>query len=256
MPKDATQAVKEETALSPVLYNPQISQTIPFELSKTIIRNGKRVLQKARLTHTLGPLSDIRYFEYEAETEAFETKFRRTQKATSSIFEPKIKLWNELAEAGTGYGEKFDWKESVHQSDKIRAIDALLQIEILDPDLIEYDVETEIVESDVEFRSEDNMAIPFRTMFSGALLLNMAHAFRQETKAELDEFFAIEGNDPMPNALASSQKITKAEKLCKLGNRLLRETEGYAASVDIPAWHLAGTTRSFFLRQLGRMGKF
>lgn len=246
-----TKAEPAQEPITSILYDSGASQIIPFEYKKTVIRNGKRILQKARLTHTLIPLSNERYFEYEAETERLSDKVKRTLKLSMALWEPKLKLWDDLAESVTGYPEK----EAVHPSDRIRAVEALLEVEILDPDLIEFDIETETVEDVGTIDIDEFTAIPFRTMYAGAVILNMSHSFRQETKAEVEEFFAIEGDEPTPGVLASAVKLTKAEKLYNLGKRLLKDTEGYAPGCEVPAWHLAGTTRSFFLRQLARMGK-
>jgi hypothetical protein len=230
---------KAKEAKAPILYDSRIAQRIPFKLE----RGGKSY----PMAHVLGPLSDERYFTFEASLEQMASKVK---KATTGIYTPKHALWFDLVEAREGYKKTGpDWKKDTHQSDAIGAINALLHAQVLD------DSELEVDDSIGELFDEDAATpISFRALQAG-VLMTLSHSFRPETQAEMDEFLAIATNEPLPNVLASAEKLSKAEKLYNLGSKLLAEREGYAEGSDIPPWHLAATTESFFLRQMGRMGK-
>jgi len=172
----------------------------------------------------------------------------KVKKATTSIYTPKHALWNDLVESREGYTERPDWKEKTHQSDAVGVINALLHAQVLD-------------ESEIESKSkkalfdEDALTpIAFRALQAG-VLMTLSHSFRPETQAEMDEFLAIVTNEPLPNVLASAEKLSRPEKLYNLGSKLLADREGYADGSDIPPWHLAATIETFFLRQMARMGK-
>lgn len=241
-----------ETSPEAILYNPSIQQTIPVTVTKTISRAGKRVLQHIRLTHTLDPLSNDRYFELEAELAKLRVKSLSTE-----MFAPKTNLWRELAQKVTGYPPNAygDWRDGVPVPDQVCVVDAVLGTKILDESEIEMDIETETVEEVTEMMADDATMIPFRAMFSGALISNMSHSFRTPSKADMDEFLSIESNEPDRNQMASAERRSAAERFYQLGKRLLAGTEGYIEGADMPAWHLAGTVRTFMLRELGRMGK-
>jgi hypothetical protein len=220
------------------LYDSRISQRIPF----TLERDG----HSYPLAHILGPLNADRYFEFELAVEQMSSKFK---KLTVGIYEPKHSLWLDLVESREGYTERSDWKEKTHQADCLGAVNALLHTQVLD----DSDVETPGKKSKL-FDEDALIAIHFQAMQSG-VLMSLSHSFRPETQSELDEYFAIESNAPMPNTLASAEKMSRAEKLHNLGSRLLKDRTGYADGSDVPPWHLATTTESLFLRQLARMGK-
>lgn len=249
----ATKEAVEENAKTNghILYDAGASQTIPLSFEKTVRRDGRRILQRIRLTHTLNPLTDERYFQLEADIEKVR---KRASAVTTAIWEPKVRLWNELIDSVTGYPNGNDPRKAVHDLDKTKAVEALLAVDVLSPETIEYDIETEIIEDAVELDDEDTV-IPFRAMHNGALILNMSHSFRAETKAEIDEFLAIEQGQPNTNALASAEKLTVEARLCELGQKLLTDREGYTDDCETPAWHLAATTRAYFARQIQRLGK-
>jgi len=232
--KEATAETIEQT----VLYDATAPQRVPF----TITKNGKDF----PVAHVLKPLSDSRYFEFQ---EQMSTMADRLKRLSTSMYGPKDALWQELVESREGYREREDWKESTHQSDRLAVVNALLTVHLTDEPV---DVESE----DELFDDESLVVIPFQAMYNGALLLNLSHSFRQETKHEMDSFLSIETDEPDPNILASAAKRSKSEKLCELGRKMLKDRVGYAEASDVPAWHLAATTEAFFLRQIGRAGKF
>lgn len=228
-PETIDAAVEEQS----FLYDARKPQTIPL----TVDKNGK----KFRVTHSFKPLTNERFFEFQ---ESIEDVSAKLTKVSTKMYEPKDTLWNELIETVEGYKERADWKAGVHVSHRTEAINGLIAIQFIDGDAD--------TAEDALWDIDDLTVIKFRTMQAGVLLTEMSHSFRPETKAEMDQFLAIESDQPEPNVLASAQKLSKAEKLCRLGKKLLVETEGYAAGSEVPAWHLAATVESFFGRQIAQ----
>jgi hypothetical protein len=214
-------------------YDASKGQTIPL----TVEKNGR----KFRVTHSFKPLTNERFFEFQERIEEVTAKLT---KYSTAMYEPKETLWNELIESVTGYKEREDFKAGVHLSHRTEAINGLITIQFVDEDSDAADAAL--------WDIDDLTVIKFKTLQAGVLLTDMSHSFRSETKAEMDQFLAIESDQPEPNVLASAQKLSKAEKLCRLGKKLLMETTGYANGVEIPAWHLAATVESFFARQIAQ----
>ena len=231
-----TKPAKEKQ--SPLLYDSQVSQVIPF----TLTRGGKDY----QLTHTLKPLSNERYFKFQSEIEAMAEKVKSI---STKIYQPKQTLWLDLIESQTGYKERPDWIEKMPQTDAVLAVNAILHAQVLDES--EVDVKDGADLYDIDALTP----ITFRALFAGRLL-ELTHQYRPMSQDEINQFLAIESNEPVPNVLASAVKLSKAENLYELGKTLLQERDGYADGSEIPAWHLATTTESYFLRHLGRMGKF
>lgn len=217
---------------SPIQYDMRAGQSIPLQLT----RNGKTY----RVVHHLAPLTNERYFEFQ---EQIEDLGRRTTKLSSAVFEPKEQLWNELAESVEGYKIDGDWKRGVHIQHKSEAMTSLLEVQVADD---------EESKADELWSIDENIVITFRTMQGGALFTQMSHSFRPETKQDTDEFLAIEQGEPGPNDLATANRVSRAERLYKLGQKLLKEHKGYADGSEIPAWHLAATTESFFARAIAQ----
>lgn len=220
-----------------ILFDARESQTFNFSLSQ----RGREI----PISHTVDPVSDARYF---AMSEELEKVSERLKKITSEIFVPKEKIWDEHVHASTGYGDRSDWKEKVSQDDKIGVVNAYFEVE---PD--EEPASTD--EGELIYDFDALTEIYFSCRFGSARLLGMVHKFREYTRSEKDEFLAIVANQPNPNELASAQRVSKVEKLARLGKKLLKETVGYAEGSDAPAWHLAATTEWYFLRELSRQGK-
>lgn len=252
MPKQTTTATKpQDPALdgddnnditvpdAPILYSSRALQRIPL----TLTHNGRDIA----VAHNIGPLHDSRYFEYQLEIEGKAAK--STDLSSDLLYGAKQKLWREIADSREGYVEREDWRQKTHQVDAAKAIDIFLGIVVKDSAPNEEETETVLFDDDALTRIE------FATMFSGTLLTGLSHSFRGETQAEMDSFMAIETGELNPNVLASAEKLSNAEKLCRLGKSMLQESVGYAPGTPVPAWHLAGTTRSFFLKRLSRMGK-
>jgi len=236
---DLDAETKPTTSTEPTLYDITAKQRIPFTISK----NGREF----PVAHILKPLSNERFFLLQEDVQRMAD---RIKKLSTTMFEPKQKLWDELVESREGYKEREDWRQATHQSDCLAAINALLHVQTIDESDAEADDTDELFDDDALTK------ISFNAMFNGVLITNMSHSFRQESKAEMNTFMALETDDTNPNALASAVKQSKAQKLYELGRKLLSEAEGYKDASQIPAWHLAVTTESYFLRQIARAGKF
>lgn len=220
-----------------ILFDSKESQTFKFNLTQ----KGREI----PISHTLSPVDDARFFQMSEEIESVSAKLK---KITSDIFLPKERIWDEHVTAQTGYGDRADWKERVSQDDKIGIVNAYFSVE--PDDEPESDEAGELI-----YDFDALTPIHFSCYFGSARLFGMCHKFREFTRPEKDEYLALVANQPNPNELASAEKLSKAEKLARLGKKLLKETEGYADDV-VPAWHLAATTEWYFLRELSRQGKF
>lgn len=221
------------------LYDTDSLQIIPF----TVTQGNKTV----RASHTLNVPSNERYLQMQSE---IEDVISRAKKASSLIFDPKIKLWRDIVVSRQGWVERDDWKDRTHPADAIGVINALFWVSVLDE-------EDQIVSDNDEILldDDDGYIVKFNTRFGAAELQGLSHTFRQESKAEMDEYLAIIANEPNSNELASAAKRSRVEKLYRLGTKLLVGRTGYTDESETPAWHLAFTTEAFFTRQLARMGK-
>jgi hypothetical protein len=218
-----------------VLYDATTEQSIPLNVPK----GGKAITVR----HQLSPLPDERYFTFQ---EQIEETAGRTKQLSTDIYGPKERLWNDLAVAVEKYADKGDIKKSVHFTHKTEAVNAFLEVQMVDP---------EADDDDDVFDIDAHVSVPFRAMQGGVLFTEMRLHFRPESKAEMDAFLAVQENTPDPNKLASAQKRSKAEKLCELGRKLLQGQDGYKPGTPVPAYHLHPATEVFFLRQLAQAGK-
>jgi hypothetical protein len=234
-----TTKAKEALELSDIQYDATAEQDIPL----TLHQNGKEF----EVRHRLAPLTDERFIKYLEKEEAANKTVQKTQKLTTAQHNVKADLWNDLAVGVTGYKTREDFRDGVHFTHKKEAIDALLEAQIPDDD----DNESTSDGWDIDAL----VTIPFKAMFSGALITNLSHSFRPESKEEIDEFLAIEYNQPSPRHMASAKHRPQAERFAELGRELLKETTGYKPGTEVPAWHLAKTTQVFFWRQIIQAGK-
>jgi hypothetical protein len=225
---------------TPILYDVRIPQKIKIDLFK----NGKFLPVYHNFKEFGGPEADARWFQFLAETEDIAAKSKR---ASTDMYKAHCSLWSDLVESREGYKERDDWKKVTHQSDQIAAIAALLTVFIVPENEIEADTDEVLYDEDALTK------VSFRTVFNSAFLGEMSHSFAQESKAQMDEFLAIQAG--LSNAVASAEKATSEERLCRIGRKLLKDSAGYADGSDIPAWHLAKTTETFLNRQVERMGK-
>lgn len=235
MPAKPTTASEPEVDTAMILYNRE-PQTIPLKITG----GGGRVF---RVTHSLAALSNDRYFELMKQLEESNDRMMKAGKVTTLIYAPKEKLWDELAGAVEGYKQREDWKSGVHTSHKSEAVTALINVQVVDND--------EALAADELWDIDELTIVRFHAMQSGTLLLDLSHSFRPETKAEMDQFLAIDAGEN-PDSLASHNHKSRAERLYDLGKKMLVETTGYESDTDIPPWHLAATTESFFARRIAQ----
>lgn len=240
MPK-AKQAETPKVSTERILFDSTESQTFKFSLWQ----KGREI----PISHTISPVGNSRYFQMSEELEAVA---ERLKKITSGIFTPKEKIWDEHIAGQTGYGDRTDWKERVSQDDKIGIVNAYFQVEPDDEPV----AEDAGGDGELVYDFDALTEVYFSCHFGSAKLLGMVHKFREFTRPEKDEYLAIVSNQPNDSQLASAEKLSKAEKLFRLGKKLLKEKVGYAEGSDVPAWHLAATTEWYFLREIARQGKF
>jgi hypothetical protein len=218
-----------------ILYDSTQPQTFGFTLSQ----KGRQI----PITHTIQPVSDARFFQMSEEIEAIAAKIK---KLDTSMYRPKEKIWEEHVHEATGYPE--NWKERVSLDDRIGVVNAYFEVNPDDePDATE--------DGPLVYDFDALVEVYFYCRFGGAQLMGMCHKFREITREDKDEFLAIISNEPDDKVLASATKISKNERLHRLGKKLLKETEGYAPGTEVPAWHLCATTEWFFLREQARQGK-
>lgn len=229
---------KEAPSTSPILYDARAGQKVPLSIPK----NGRDY----RLVHNLKPLENDRWIELQNDILLQST---RSAKVTSDIIRPQYNTWLDLVESVEGYKARDDWKEHIHINDGVAAVTAVMHTHILDNEAVE------VSEDAAEYDDELPTKISFRALQSGALL-TLSISYREETKAERDEYLAILTNAPNENAIASAEKLSEAEKLYRLGKKLMVGFEGYADGSQPPAWHIALTIKTFFERQTDRLGKY
>lgn len=225
--------------LSDVQYDAGAVQDIPLT-----IKSGSKEFDTR---HEVQPLSDDRYFQLLEDMDAGARHMAKTAKIkTADTHGAKEKLYDELAVGVKGYKERpGDFREGVHFTHKKSVIDAVISIREID------DTEP----TDEGWDIDALIAVPFHAMFSGALIVNLSHSFRPETKAEMDEYMALAFETPDDTKLASAKRQQKERRLVEIGRKLLKDTSGYKDSSPVPAWHLAETTERFFLRQMAQAGK-
>lgn len=236
----AKEAIEPKVSEEIIHYDSKAAQTVSMYLRK----NGKEF----RVAHILNSLSPERYFQFQ---ESDSLTANRLKRVSSSAVEPLFKLWEDLCTGTTGYifSDKENWKTKVKREDAVGSIGGLLLVQILDDEELESDGKEELYDDEAPSK------LVFRAMYSGALV-TLTHNFREVSQAEADEFLSITSNQPNENQLASAVKMSEAEKLYRLGKRVLVDTEGYADGSEIPAWHLSATTKEHFTREAARMGKF
>jgi hypothetical protein len=219
-------------------YDADAEQLIPLSITK----NKKSF----RVIHRLLPLSDERYFALERARREVQKRLIKRGDLGVFSFDPNAELWNDLAIERIGYAPTPDWKAKTYYLDKTSAITALLHAQIID--------ETDADDADAdELLGDDDFEVNLRVLQSG-VLIETAHYFREETKAEMDEFLAIMSEKPNPNALASATKREElSERLCALYDAMATGSEGYAGRV--PAWHKVTAVSTHLSRQFARLGK-
>lgn len=233
-----TKTAKATEKTEPILYDASAQQIIPLTLDK----NGKDIT----VSHTIDPLSFEQFFEFEEERER---KAETIKELSSAIYDPKDHLWQKLCLSVEGYKPRDDWQKGVPATHRAAAINALVGVQLN---------ENSPTDDESQYFDIDELTvIPFGAMYAGTLLMDLSISFRAETRAETTEFMAIAEGNPNRTVMASAAKMSRSERLYNLGKNMVKESTGYAG--EIPPWHLAPATESFFLRQFaqakGSLGK-
>jgi hypothetical protein len=222
-----------------VLYDPDAENTIYFAVEA----KGKEF----RVGHTFAPLTDERYFKFEAEGEASAKRIqRRVQKDDLGIdtedFSPIERLWDDLCISRVGYAEKGDWKQRVKYPEKIETVRAFFFV-----DLPETEIEAEA--GDGELLDDDDVQVSVRLdAYQNGALISTEHFLGEASRAQIDEFFAIKANRLPKGVIASAKQKKAGERYCDLYDALIDSTIGYAGRV--PAWHKERVVMRYFDRVL------
>lgn len=226
-----------EVTTNRILFDATKPQTFGFSL----IQRGREI----PITHTVEPVTDARFFQM---SEEIEEVAARIKKLDTSMYRPKEKIWEEHVNESTGYPDIPDWKDRVSLDDRIGVVNAYLEV-LPDDDPMKGE------EGPLVYDFDALVDVYFSCRFGSARLMAMCHKFREITRQDKDEFLSIYTNEPDSNVIASAEKVSKNERLCRLGRKLLKESEGYAPGTSVPAWHLCATTEWYFLREQARQGK-
>ena len=230
--ESAVTALEEITEQAATLYDANAIQKIPLTITK-----GSKSYDVAI---ELEPITDDEYFQLI--DDALDSA-KKLKSVSIELFQPRADLARKKAIARYGYVENKDWKTATKDADFISALDSYLQVSA--------NTESESVEDLLD--DSDETPIVLASVFNGIETKTTIY-FREETKAQMDEFLAIDGGLPQKNALASHKKISKQKRLFALYEALVKGSDGYAS--QIPAWHGLAAVAAYLSGQLQRMGKF
>lgn len=224
------QANERETPAN--IYDATVNRKIPLTIAK-----GEHQFDVAI---EIAPVSNDEWFEL---IEAVFAGVKRIKTVSVEMFAPYAKLGREKAIARFGYKENPNWREATRDSDFISALKAYLNVvadteSIATDDLLDDDADTPI-----KLKSEI-LSIDWETVIY----------FREETKAEMDEFLAALSNQPNKIILASHKKESAEHRIYALYEAMVTRTEGYKDEV-VPAWHAVEATKTYLDSQLVRLGK-
>ena len=193
--------------------------------------------------------SNFEYFSFQTD---FEEKATRAQAKqfidVDAMSGARVRVGRKLLQARDGYKNN-DNLDSTAAEDLAEAVKAFFAVQIPESESEKTDElfdETAENLTSIEFyvlQSSDEFAAKKINNYSRGV-----HYFGDASQADLDEFLAITQNAPLKNNLASSVKLSEAEKLHRLGIRLLKSWDGYADAEKPAPWEIAATTKSFFLQ--------
>lgn len=224
------QANEPET--SATIYDATINHKIPLTIAK-----GDKQFDVAI---EFAPISNDEWFELMV---AVPAGAKRIKTISIELFAPYAKLGREKAAARFGYKEKSNWREATRDSDFISGLKGYLNVvadneSIATDDLLDDDADTPIkLKSEIE-------GVDWETCIY----------FREETKAEMDEFLAALSNQPDKTALATHKKQSAERRLFALYEALKTRVEGYKDDI-VPAWHAVEAMKTYLDSQLVRLGK-
>ncbi|MCY7374751.1 MAG: hypothetical protein LH472_02110 [Pyrinomonadaceae bacterium] len=239
---NATAAIAEELAVisaaaqhdkpKPPQYDADANQKIPLPI---IEKGGKNY----EVAIELSPITDEDYFQLMDDVAA---AARRIKIISIDLFEPFAELGRRKAVARYGYKERDDWKTATRNVDYISAVKSYFHVS----------AEPESV--DTKELLDDDAATQIRLLpsFAGREVETFI-SFREENKAQMDEFLAALSGQPNKSALASSKKVSKERRVYELYEQLQVGSENYLNR--IPAWHCVEAVTMFLNLEILRMGK-
>ncbi len=230
---DIIKTAPDSVAKAEMLYDAAANQKIPL----TVTKGGKSY-------DVAIELSKITADEYFQLMEDIPNGAKRIKTVSVDLFAPYAALGKEKAVARYGYKNRDDWRVATRDSDYISAVKSYLDVS----------AQTETVETGDLLDDDDETAILLISNFGGRET-NTSIFFREETKAEMDEYLAALGDQPQKNAIASNKKISKERRLFALYEAMTTRGEGYADG-KVPVWHGIEAVAAFFNVSLARLGKF
>jgi len=236
--KEATKK-KEE----PIIYEYDMTaqQTIPFTLEK----NGRFY----KVSHTVRPLTDERFFRLEIEKEE---RAKSISKSQTEVLIPSARLWDELILSRQGYKEVDDIRAKTNMMDKVHCILGLLHAQ---PKELVQDTDNpeEILEAEILFDDDEPTEVQLEVL-QGGVLITTSHFFQPETQEQMDEYLSILANTPKPHRLSSSdRKQSKSERVAQLYDDTCTKRSGYKDGTEVPAWHKLPAVMHFFANQFSRI---
>ncbi|MDQ3747967.1 MAG: hypothetical protein M3367_02965 [Acidobacteriota bacterium] len=228
---EIVETATEQTAVSN-LYDARANQKIPLTIAK-----GDKQFDVAI---ELAPVTDDEWFQLMADVPA---GAKRIKTISVELFAPYAKLGREKLVNRFGYKDNPNWKLATRDKDCISALKSYLNV-VANKDAIETD---DLLDDDVDTPvalSSEIVSIDWETTIY----------FREETKAEMDEFLAAFNNAPDKTAIATHKKTSAERRFYALGEALMTRSEGYKNDI-VPAWHLVEAVKVYLDSQLVRLGK-
>lgn len=194
-----------------VLYDSEAKQKIEL------------TIDGAKVTHTLAPLSNKRFFQMQSEIE------RLGDAKPSELLTPKFSLWRELCKSRTAENGAGD----IDGIEAAAVINLITAFQTIDGD--------QIGDTGAAFDESAAFLVTFLGVMGG-VAVPLGLTFRSLEVSDLDRFYEIrkEANETRENL----SKITEstAEKVYNFGFSMLTKAEGYKRKnfEKIPAWHVIG----------------
>lgn len=220
-----------QTEETPIFYDCREPQKIPL-----LSIDGS---SQSRCWHRLKPLSNERYFQFDAEVETVAVEKPRK---LSEIYKPHYDLWQELFFEREGLKEK---DTDVLFSEAVQAVKALLYYETVPP---------RQAEKGELYDSESDSYVYFGAMYSGAWL-GLQIYYQNEINGKFDEYQQTQ--QKIRQWGLGYKPSRKAEKLHTFALPFIKNVAGYAPAenpVDVvPAWHITNSVADLFSYELNAL---
>jgi hypothetical protein len=221
----------------------EVKETRPYDadavqaVNITVPRGEKNF----HVSFKMNPLSDERFFKM---VEQVPEQIKRIRIPSPEVFLPYAEVGRQLAIERFGYKPNPNWREKTHPHDFISAVIALTEVDFYFEGLEA--TEDELLDDDAE------VPIKLISAFDGEECITTIW-FQEETKEVMDEYFALQQNQPRKNVLASAKKVSKERRMFALYQELQVRADGYVNRV--PAWHAIKAVEGFLQLQVARLGK-